>query len=112
MTIVTLEQARLHLRVAGDSENSLIAIYLSAAEATAAEFLNRNVYATQAELEAAAEPPEAMPIVINGAVQAAVLLILGHLYANRENSAIGVSAQELPMGAHSLLQPYRIGLGV
>lgn len=112
MSLIDIDTAKMHLRVDSEEEDDLIALYLAAAEASAVEFLNRNVYANQAALEAAAEPVEARPMVINGAVQAAMLLILGHLYANRENTLVGVSAQELPMGAHSLLWPYRVGLGV
>lgn len=112
MSLIDIETAKLHLRAQDGEEDQLIALYLAAAEASAIEFLNRNVYATPAKMAEAAEPPEARPMVINAAIQAAVLLILGHLYSNRENSLVGVSAQELPMGAHSLLWPYRVGLGV
>lgn len=112
MSLIDLSTAKIHLRTNGDGEDELIGIYLDAAESAAVEFLNRNVYATQDELDEAAEPAEACPMVINGSVKAAMLLILGHLYANRENSVVGVSSQDLPMGAHSLLWPYRIGLGV
>lgn len=112
MSLIDLGTAKIHLRTNGDGEDDLISIYLDAAESAAVEFLNRNVYATQEDLEDASEPDEACPMVINGPVKAAMLLILGHLYANRENSVVGVSYQELPMGAHSLLWPYRIGLGV
>lgn len=51
-------------------------------------------------------------IVINDAIQAACLLALGHLYANREDVVIGTSTAELPMGSRWLLGPYRTGLGV
>lgn len=51
-------------------------------------------------------------LVINKAITSACLLILGHLYENRENTVIGVSATPLPMGALFLLEPYRAGLGV
>jgi uncharacterized phiE125 gp8 family phage protein len=44
-------------------------------------------------------------------VTSAILLIIGHLYENRqENTVIEMSA--LPMGVFNLLQPYRINLGV
>jgi len=110
--LVDLQAAKLHLRVDGEDEDVLIQIYLDAAEKAVIDFLNRNVYADQEALEAAAEPAEAMPMVVNAPIRAAALLILGHLYANRENSVTGVSVQALPMGAHSLLWPYRVGLGV
>jgi hypothetical protein len=52
------------------------------------------------------------PILLNPSVRAACLLILGHLYANREDVVTGTIATELPMGFRSLLMPYRIGMGV
>lgn len=49
-------------------------------------------------------------IVIDPAIEIGILLILGDLYANRENTAIG-GVYELPMGAKFHLEPYRF-LGV
>lgn len=112
MSLIDLDTAKMHLRVDGDEEDSVIEIYLAAAEAAAVQFLNRNIYATQSALEAAAEPEKACPMVINAAVKAAMLLTLGHLYANRENVVIGAASTVLDMGAHSLLWPYRVGIGV
>lgn len=54
----------------------------------------------------------AQGIVINDAIQAACLLALGHLYANREDVIIGTITAELPMNSRWLLNPYRTGLGV
>lgn len=51
-------------------------------------------------------------IVVTSNIKAAILLICGHLYANREDVAVGVSVAALPMGAHALLQPYRVGMGI
>lgn len=111
MSLIDLPTAKLHLRVDVDDEDALIGLYIGAAETAACDFLNRNVYGTQADLDAADEPEEAMPMVINPAVRAAILLILGHLYANRED-VVSTAANKLPMGAHSLLYPHRVGLGV
>lgn len=45
------------------------------------------------------------------AIKAAMLLLIGHLYENRqENTTANMSA--LPMGIYSLLQPYKLGLGL
>lgn len=51
-------------------------------------------------------------MVINASITAACLLMLGKLYANREDVVTGQTAIELPQGAHALLWPYRVGLSV
>lgn len=47
-------------------------------------------------------------IVVNDSIKAAVLLIVGHLYANREDVVVGASVASLPNGADYLLQPYKV----
>jgi uncharacterized phiE125 gp8 family phage protein len=44
-------------------------------------------------------------------VKRGILLLVGHLFENREDSIVGTSVTELPMGATSLLLPHRV-LGV
>lgn len=51
-------------------------------------------------------------IVINKGIEAACLLKLGHLFANREEVVTGTIATELPLTSKSLLMPYRIRMGV
>ncbi|MBA1296569.1 phage gp6-like head-tail connector protein [Pseudomonas lurida] len=51
-------------------------------------------------------------MVTNKAIEAACLLKLGHLYANREEVVVGTTGTELPLTSKSLLAPYRIGMGV
>ena len=46
-------------------------------------------------------------VLMNPAIEAGVLLILGDLYANRENTVQGGMA-ELPMAAKHHLQPFRL----
>lgn len=50
-------------------------------------------------------------LVMNASVEAAVLLILGHLYANRQDVVLG-AVNALPHGSIQLLVPYRVGMGV
>jgi len=45
------------------------------------------------------------------AIRAAMLLMLGHLYANRESVAAGTIV-EVPLGVEALLRPLRIRLGM
>jgi hypothetical protein len=43
-----------------------------------------------------------------------MLLIVGNLYANRQEDQLGntrISFNSLPMGVYNLIQPYRLGLG-
>ncbi|RXE13584.1 phage gp6-like head-tail connector protein, partial [Xanthomonas perforans] len=51
------------------------------------------------------------PIETNASITAAVLLIAGHLFRNRE-AVTDETANQLPLGAHALLWPHRVGLGV
>lgn len=51
-------------------------------------------------------------MVLNPAIQAACLLKLGHLFANREEVVTGTTATELPLASQHLLMPYRIRMGV
>ena len=109
MSIISLSVAKLHLRVDGNDEDTTIQLYLDAAEQMAADYLNRNIYATTGD-----QGSDLDGLVVNSAVKAAILLQCGHLYANRES----VSQQpgnymiELPMGTKFLLDPYRLELGV
>lgn len=50
----------------------------------------------------------ATPADVPAPIRAAALLIIGHLYANREAVAgYGAALQETPMGVEALLAPYR-----
>ena len=109
---VDLATAKLHLRIDGDDEDALVGLYLQAAKDHAAQFLNRAIYDDEAALAEAILAGDTTGIVAAGAMDAAVLLIAGHLYAHREDVVVGASVAQLPSGAHSLLQPYRILIGV
>lgn len=54
----------------------------------------------------------AMGMVVNDDIRAAVLLITGHRYRNREDVITGTIATKMPQGATTILFPYRVGLGV
>lgn len=60
----------------------------------------------------AAATCNARGMVINKAIEAACLLKLGHLFANREEVVTGTIATELPLSSKALLTPYRVGMGV
>lgn len=155
MSFVTLESAKLHLRVDSSDEDALIGVYITAAEQWAMSFLDRGVYADGTALgvakaaapgeldtaiaacESAIAAAEALAdetaiaaaiqtagndllraqvahrhamdgMVVNEAIKAAVLLIVGHLFAHREDVLSGVSVAKLPNGAEWLLAPYKV----
>lgn len=112
--LVTPDQARAHLHAEPDYPIEQVQVYLDAAEEQAQEFLNRRVYATASGMADAVLVSEAGddPMVVNKSIQAAILLIFGHLAANREDVITGTIATDLPMGSRTLLQPYRVGMGV
>lgn len=103
MAIINPEAAQKHLRV--DSITDEIFIYIGAAEEYAQQFLNRRIYDCEVPDE------DATGIASNELIEAGILLILGHLYENRE-TVTSVNMSSIPMGALNLLQPYRIGMGV
>ena len=107
MSIVTLAQAKLHLKVDDTEEDTLIQIYLDAAERSIANYLNRELYETDAGSDLTG-------LVIDSAVQGAILLQVGHLYANREavSQQPGNYMLELPLGLKWLVDPYRIEMGI
>ena len=155
MSLVTLESAKLHLRVDSADEDALIGVYITAAEQMAIALLDRGVYADDTALgvakaaapgeldtaiaayESAIAAAEALAdetakaasiqtagngllrakvahrhamdgMVVNEAIKAAVLLIVGSLYVQREDVVVGVSVAQLPNGAEWLLAPYKV----
>lgn len=114
MELITLEQARAHCRADTD-DDTLLDLYGSASEGAAQQFLNRRVFPDADSMAAAVLDGTAGtdPMLVNDSIRAAVLLLLGHLYRTREEvqGSDGATVQ-VPLGAHSLLWPYRIGLGV
>ncbi|EFI59765.1 MULTISPECIES: head-tail connector protein [Comamonas] len=107
--LVTMEQAKLHLRVIGNDEDAGIQLKLNAATEMAVSFLDRAVYATKADMDAAvaAGDPGPCPMVATDMVRAGILLLLGDLYANREEVITGTIATQLPTGAKACLLPLR-----
>lgn len=135
MSITPLEVAMHHLR-ADDDDEADVQRKLDAAEEIAAQYMGRTIYADAEALsvgiEQAGEQINTMlsvggghidldnshayhdalmqkrGVVMNPAIEAGVLLILGTLYAHREDVTVGFSATELPIAATHRLQPYRI----
>jgi len=113
MSVISMAIARQHLRDPDDDDEYLL-LLIDAAEAKAMDYLNRRFYADENSMAVAVAVGEAgdSPMLINPAIKAACLLILGHLYANREDVVTGTIATVMPMGSQALLTPHRVGWGV
>ena len=99
--------APAELTAATTTYTSAIAAAQSMADAT--EQAAATQAAEYAYLRAQVAYRQAMDgMVVNEAIKAAVLLIVGHLYANREDVVAGVSVAQLPNGAEWLLAPYKV----
>lgn len=96
---VDLFTAKSHLRVDGDGEDELIGLWISAAYRAVEGKIFRKVY------DAAVPTEDVTGVLAEDDINAAALLILGHLYANREAVTDGARV-EVPMGAEWLLTPY------
>lgn len=96
--IVSLAEAKLHLRVSSTDEDTLITLYAQAASDNIKSYLNRDI-----------------PVDNNNnvppAIKAACLLMIGDLYENRETIVTGASIDILPT-AKNLLYPYRKDIGI
>ncbi|MEY8205449.1 MAG: head-tail connector protein [Bermanella sp.] len=97
--MITLEQAKQHLRVLGSHEDQLIQVYITAALARFQQYTGRKLYASHAELAADTEM-EGYTQVINDLIRSGCLLLIGHLYANRSEDAA------LPRAIEYCWQPY------
>lgn len=91
--MITLQDAKLHLRVDHNEEDALIGWMLDAAIEGAANYLNVEV----GDLD---DP------LLPAPVKAAVLLVVGDLYANRE--AVGTQPYSQNPTYERLLNPYRV----
>lgn len=99
--MISLEEAKLHLRVDSSAEDALITLYIGAARTLIEQHIQRKLvildrFSTLAENE----------VEIDDAIKAAALLLIGNLYENRE--ATTEKLNELPLGYWSLIQPYRL----
>lgn len=99
--VVTLEEAKLHLRVTQNNEDALIRLYIEAAGTYLLALLNLT------NLPGATDsPPE-----IAADVKAAALLIIGGMYEERSDKIIDARFEENP-AVKNLVFHYRDNMGV
>jgi uncharacterized phage protein (predicted DNA packaging) len=102
MAKINLAAAKLHLRVTEPDEDTLITALIAAAYLSVEGRIFRKVYDTGETIP----EEDTTGIRVNEAINAAVLLIVGHLYANREDVITGATSPAMPMGSEFLITPY------
>lgn len=93
--MIDLARVKLHLRVDGDEENTVIAGYFEAAKSHVAMHCDRIL------VEADPAGPDEMGLTPD--VEQAILLLVGHWYANREAVVIGTISTAVPLAVDRLL---------
>lgn len=105
--MVDLDVVKQHCRIdpSFTDDDSLLSTYTDAAARYVETWTRRTLYETT-ESPGYAEDEDS--ILLGADVKAAMLLLIGHWYANRESVAIGQTVAEVPFAVEALLQPYRI----
>lgn len=93
--MIDLARVKLHLRVDGDEEDTVIAGYFEAAKSHVAMHCDRIL------VEAEPAGPDEMGLTPD--VEQAILLLVGHWYANREAVVIGTISTAVPLAVDRLL---------
>lgn len=107
MALLDLTIVKRHLRVYHDDDDTEIALYRAAAEAIIVEYLDRPVLRSDPPDEGDEDyDPTAMKVT--PAITAAVLLLVGDLYENREPDPKAQGDAVLPNAVRALLAPWRI----
>lgn len=111
MSLLDISLVKQHLRVDDNDSDTLIAAYQAAAEAIVAEYIDREVYASGDS----PEPTDEFAIELQPPITAAILLIIGDLYAARETDDTDAARKPtlalnavLPRAVRALLAPYRV----
>ena len=92
--MIDLVLVKAHLRVDGTEEDALIGSYLNGAVEYVQQHCDRRI------VEA---PETSEQMALTDDVKQAILLLVGHWYANREEVVIGAAANQVPMGVNALL---------
>lgn len=96
------QQVRLDLDF--DADDTLLDTYAGAAKRYVERYTDRKLYATTSEAGYADDPDA---LLLDDDITVAMLLLIGHWYANRESVVTGTITAELPMAVHSFLWPHR-----
>ncbi|HDU8664131.1 MULTISPECIES: head-tail connector protein [Serratia] len=105
--MLDLKLVKEHCRLEPDlnADDNLINVFIGSAKKHVEKSTRRTLYAS--ESDPGYEDDEDR-LLLDDDVRTAMLLCIGHWYANREAAVVGASASKLPLAVESLLQPYRI----
>jgi len=92
MSIITVEDAKLHLNITDAADDVLLAGKIEAAEAWISRWL---------------ETPFAEMDTVPADLKEAVRMLVGHLYENREAALVGIAAEEVPFGVWDIVNQHR-----
>lgn len=92
--MIDLDLVKAHLRVDCAEEDALIGAYLNGAVEYVQQHCDRRIVET---------PETSDQMALTDDVKQAILLLIGHWYANREEVVIGAAANQVPMGVNALL---------
>lgn len=94
---------KTHLRVDHDDEDDLIKGYAAASVDFVEHYCDGTLVVQLTPPEENEEPPR--EVLFSSGIWQAILLLIGHYYANREAS--GQSQSEIPFGVEALLYRHR-----
>jgi len=105
--MLVVDQVKLHCRIDSDSteEDGWIAARIKAAVRYVENYTRRTLY------ESATDPlyvSDHDALLYSEDIETAMLMLIGHWYANREAVVTNGSSAALDLAFESLLQPYRI----
>lgn len=88
-----------------DEDDQLLKTYIAAAARYVENYTRRHLYKS-ADDDGYADDCDRL--LLTEEVQAAMLLLVGHWYENREATVTGQSTSKVPLAVDSLLQPHKI----
>tara|TARA_R110000850_G_scaffold264606_1_gene393786 strand:+ start:27334 stop:27681 length:348 start_codon:yes stop_codon:yes gene_type:complete len=110
--MLELDIIKQHVQLELDfvEDDTLLDTYSTAAQRLVENRTGRTLYATAGEIPTDPDTGEVTDedaLVLDDDITTAMLLLIGHWYANRESVVVGTITSELPMAVDSLILPYR-----
>lgn len=109
--MLELEIIKQQCRIEQDEteEDALLDTYATAARRLVENKTGRNIYATPEEIpkDVDGNAIDDRALVLDDDITTAMLLVIGHWYANRESVVVGTITSELPMAVNAIIAPYQ-----